>query len=247
MRVAVYTCVTNNYDYIAAPTALTNGVDYLCFTDGSVIAPIPWENIHIDDAYSGKDANRYIKIMPHLNPRLASYDLTIYIDGVIDVVGDLTSLINGVENSSGNFFMYKHPLRNCVYLEARSCIESMKGSIKGISKSINQFKLEGLPENYGLFEGGVIIRKPSARVKKLMEEWWGIYLSGVKRDQLGLIYALWKTGLEVHSLGAPDHRLAQIYFKCRPGHEGDFLRRYFAWLIWRPVVGFLIDMKLIKL
>jgi hypothetical protein len=247
MRAAVYTCVTNNYDYIAAPAVITNEVDYLCFSDGSVTAPTPWENIRIDDAYSGKDANRYIKIMPHLNPRLSNYDLTIYVDGVIDVIGDLTPLIKTIEKASGNLFMYKHPLRNCVYLEARSCVESMKVSIKAISKLIRQFKMDGLPENFGLFEGGVIIRKSSSEVKKLMEVWWSIYLSGVKRDQLGLIYAIWTTGLEVHSLGTPDHRQNQIYFRCRSGHTGDFIRRYFAWFIWRPVIGFMIDIKLLRL
>lgn len=247
MRIAVYTCVTNSYDYVDAPAVITKGVDYLCFTDGSINAPIPWENIKIEDAYSGKDANRYLKILPHLNPRLNEYDLTIYVDGVISIAGNLTPLIERIEKAPGNFFMYKHPIRDCVYSEARSCIQSMKASIQDVTKLTRQFRLEGLPENYGLFEGGVIIRRPSSEVKKLMEVWWNIYLAGVKRDQLGLIYAVWKTGLKVHSLGAPDHRFAQIYFKCRPGHAGDFLRRYFAWLIWRPVVGFLIDMKLIKL
>jgi hypothetical protein len=247
MRIAIYTCVTNNYDNIVAPLIVTKGVDYLFFSDGSVVAPTPWENIPIDDLHAGKDANRYIKIMPHLNSRLSEYDLTIYVDGAIDVIGDLTSLLDKVVKTSGDLFMYQHPSRNCVYLEARSCIENRQAPIRETSELMKKFRGEGIPKNYGLYEAGVIIRKPSKAVKKFMEVWWSIYISGVKRDQLALIYALWKTSFQVHSLGMPDHRREQLYFRCRFGHNGDFIKRYFLWFIWRPLMKFIINMKLISL
>ena len=247
MKVAVYTCVTNGYDVVSAPTTKAVGVDYLCFNDGSIRVPRDWEDIQITKDYSGKDANRYIKILPHLNARLAEYDLTVYVDGAIEVVGDLTTLIQQVVAASGEVFLYKHPRRSCVYLEARACIEGMKAPIKATSQLMNKFRSEGVPENLELFEGGVIIRKTSKEVNRLMSAWWDNYLSGVKRDQLALIYAIWKTGVVIQSLGIPDHRVAQRYFRCRYGHSGDFFRRHFAWWIWRPIVGALIDSKIVKL
>jgi hypothetical protein len=247
MKAAVYTCVTNGYDIVSAPIVRTAGLDFLCFNDGSISVPSPWEDVRIDGTYSGKDANRYIKILPHLNSRLIEYDLTIYVDGVIEVVGDLTSLIEQVMVDSGDIFLYEHPRRSCVYLESRACIEGMKAPIKVTSQLIKKFRLEGLPENLGLFEGGVIIRKPSKDVNQLMNAWWDTYITGMKRDQLALIYAQWKTGALIQSLGVPDHRIEQRYFRCRSGHSGDFFRRHFAWWIWRPLIGFLIDLKVIKL
>jgi len=248
MKVAVYTCVTNGYDAVTAPAPKTEGVDYLCFNDGSIRVPSDWEDIRITEEYSGKDANRYIKILPHLNSRLAEYDLTIYVDGAIDVIGDLSPLIQQVMVASGEIFLYEHPRRSCVYLEARASIESMKAPINATSQLMKKYRLEGLPENLGLFEGGVIIRKPSKEVNQLMIAWWDAYISGgVKRDQLALIYAMWKTGVVIQSLGVPDHRVGQRYFRCRSGHSGDFFRRHFAWWIWRPLIGVLIDLEVIKL
>jgi Protein of unknown function (DUF616) len=247
MKVAVYTCITNGYDTILAPKFINKGVDYLCFNDGSIRVPAGWSNIKLSDQYSDRDANRYIKILPHLNADLSEYDLTIYVDGSIGVVGDLTKLIQEVSESSGEIFLYEHPRRSCVYQEARACIEGMKAPILATSQLLNKFRKEGIPKNSGLFEGGVIVRKKSNAVNSLMLAWWDAYLSSVKRDQLALVYAIFKSRIAVQSLGLPDHRITQEYFMCREGHKGDFFRRHFAWWVWRPVVGALIDLRLINL
>lgn len=247
MKIAIYTCVTNSYDAVIQPTVNSYGVDYLCFNDGSIKVPAPWKDIRIDDTYSGKDANRYIKILPHLNSCLSEYDLTIYVDGSIDVVGDLSSLTRYIAAASGEFFLYKHPRRSCVYLEARSCIEGMQAPIKETTRLMKKFRSEGLPENLGLFECGVIIRKSSKEVNQLMIAWWDTYQSGVKRDQIALIYALWKSSALIQSLGVPDHRFEQRYFRCKSGHSRDFFRRHLAWWIWRPLIGLMINFKVIEL
>lgn len=247
MRVAVYTCVTNGYDKVSPPAILTPGVDYLCFNDGSIKVPAPWQDVQIDRTYSGKDANRYVKILPHLNDRLKYYDLTIYIDGAIEIVGDLAPLIQQVQCAEGQTFMYEHPRRNCVYLEARACVESMKAPLAETSRLLARYRKEGMPEAFGLFEGGVIIRKAGSGFERLMETWWQTYLGGVGRDQLALMYSSWETGVSIHSLGKPDHRFEQRSFRCKSGHKGDFIKRHFSWWIWRPIVGALIDSKIVKL
>lgn len=247
MKIAVYTCVTNGYDEVSPPGMLSDGVDYLCFNDGSIKVPAPWEDVKIDCSYSGKDANRYVKILPHVNERLKHYDLTIYVDGAIEIVGNLAPLIQQVQCTAGHTFLYEHPRRNCVFQEVRACVESMKAPIADTVKLVEYYRMEGMPENFGLFEGGVIIRKKNEESDRLMDKWWTVYLNGIKRDQLALIYSSWQTGIAITSLGLPDHRLEKRYFRCNAGHNGDMVRRYFAWWIWRPVISALIDCKLIKL
>ena len=247
MKVAVYTCITNGYDELMSPRVLTKDVDYLCFNDGSIYVPEPWLDIRVDFPYSGKDVNRYVKILSHTIPQLALYDLTIYVDGAIEIVGDLTPLIKQVISADGHTFLYEHPSRTCVYKEARACVESMKAPIADTIRLIGQYRKEGVPENCGLFEGGVIVRKRNKESERLMDKWWETYLNGVKRDQLVLIYSSWKTSVAITSLGLPDHRSEKKYFRCNSGHSGDIFRRYFAWLIWRPVTSALIDCRLIKL
>lgn len=247
MKVAVYTCITDGYDELRSPRVLTKDVDYLCFNDGSIYVPEPWLDIRTDFPYSGKDVNRYVKILSHAIPQLALYDLTIYIDGAIEIVGDLAPLIKHVISANGHTFLYEHPSRTCVYREARACVESMKAPIAGTIKLMEQYRKEGMPKNYGLFEGGIIARKKDKKAERLMDKWWETYLNDVKRDQLALIYSSWKTSVAITSLGLPDHRIEKRYFCCNSGHNGDIIRRYFAWWIWRPVTSALIDCKLIKL
>lgn len=247
MKIALYTCVTSGYDLISPIVFKTPGVDYLCFNDGSIRVSDGWSDIKISDEYAGRDANRYIKILPHLDSRLADYDLTIYVDGSIEIMGNLMPLIQWVTDSSGEIFLYEHPRRSCVYQEARACIEGMKAPIFATSRLIRKFRTEGVPEHSGLFEGGVIVRKKSNQVNRLMLAWWNAYLASVKRDQLALVYAMWKSEISIKSLGLSDHRISQKYFRCRVGHRGDFLRRHFAWWVWRPVVGALINLGFIQL
>lgn len=247
VRVAVYTCVTNGYDEVSPPTVLTPSVDYLCFNDGTIKPPAPWQDIKIDSAFAGKDANRHIKILPQLNNRLKYYDLTIYVDGAIEIVGDLAPLVRSVLCADGQTFMYEHPRRNCVYLEARACVESMKAPLAKTSKLLASYRKKGMPAEFGLFEGGVIIRKLGSGFEPLMEVWWQTYLSGVGRDQLALMYSSWESGIPIQSLGKPDHRFQQVYFRSKSGHKGDLAKRYFAWWVWRPIVSALIGLKIVKL
>ncbi len=247
MKVVVYTCVTKGYDTLSVPITLTAGVDYLCFNDGSISVPAPWIDIRISDDYAGKDANRYIKILPQLNSRLAQYDLTIYVDGAVEIVGDLTSLINRVEMDSGQIFMYEHPVRNCAYVEARACVATLKASVSMVSLTLARFRKEGVPEKFGLFEACIIIRKPSSDLARLSMVWWEAYMSGIKRDQIALTYSRWSTGISVQSLGPPDHRVGHHYFRLKTGHAKDLITRQFAWWVWRPFINVLIDIKLIKL
>ena len=247
MRVAVYTCVTGGYDEVSPPAVLTAGVDYLCFNDGSVRVPAPWQDLKITDKYSGKDANRYIKILPQLDNKLRNYDLTIYVDGSIEIVGDLAPLIRSVQCTEGQTFMYEHPRRNCVYLEARACVKSMKASLRQTSRLLARYRKKGMPERFGLFEGGIIVRRMDSEFNALMESWWKAYLIGVGRDQLALMYSSWETGIPIQSLGKADHRFDQLYFRSKPGHKDDFVKRYFAWYVWRPIVSVLLFLKIAKL
>ncbi|MBU1260688.1 MAG: hypothetical protein KJ757_02245 [Planctomycetes bacterium] len=55
--------------------------------------------------------------------------------------------------------------------------------------------------NNGLYEAGVILRRNTDRVSKIMEYWWLEYSQGAKRDQLSLPYVLWKLGVSISSMG----------------------------------------------
>jgi hypothetical protein len=250
MKIAVYTCITNSYDSVISPKILNTNIDYYCFNDGSLKVKKPWINILIKDKLSPKDINRKIKLQPHLNDILKTYDLTIYVDGSIEILSDLQSLIDTIFLADGHTFVYSHNLRNCILEECKECYLSNKISLSSCRRMLRHLEIEGMNAGFGMFEAGVIIRKSrSNNCIFLMDKWWENYINsfGVKRDQIALMYTLWKNKLNVNSLGSPDFHNTHHHFKLKTSHKNIFLKQVFNWWVRRPFLILLIYFKIIKL
>jgi hypothetical protein len=212
MRVAVYTCITEGYDTLSSPVIVDPRLEYFCFTDKPENLASPWSFMPINLPHlNAKDKNRFIKMHPH--EFFSDYDITVYIDGSIQVVGDIYPLIVAVLNLKEDIFVYKHPQRNCVFAEAAACAHYSHDWIWTIALQMRRYVIEGYPVDNGLFEAGVIIRKNTAAVSSLMEMWWSEYCSGAKRDQLSLPVAAWRLGIPLGSLGKSDPRFGHRYFR----------------------------------
>jgi hypothetical protein len=89
-----------------------------------------------------------------------------------------------------------HPHRNCVYDELKTCIDMDKDDRNIMERQIERYKREGLQEKIGLLETNILIRKHNhEEVKALNYAWWTEIENGSRRDQLSIIYALWKSKL----------------------------------------------------
>jgi hypothetical protein len=233
MKIALYTCVTGGYDPVRTPQFVDSRLDYYCFTDQPNSVPIPWIGKSIELPHLlPKDQNRYIKMHPHQFPPLSDYDLTVYVDGSILVVGDIFALCEVVFAREGDIFMYEHPGRSCIYSEAAACSHYSHDWVWTISRQMHRYRSEGYPQGNGLFEAGVIFRRDTPAVRRLMDMWWVEYDAGTHRDQLSLPYAAWKSGVVVASLGRSDHRFEQQYFKFI-----DHVRRIRFWVVFRKYVN----------
>ena len=216
----VFTCISGNVDKkkFKDPLFISPGFDYICYVDD----PKKWTHIkkwqirQIPEELKNLDAtkqNRAIKLNPH--KYFKEYDLSVYVDGNVELKGDLNKLLlNILDNTS--IYIPKHPQRNCIYKEADVC-KGWKDTAENINPQINKFKAEGFPENYGLTQNNIIIRKHNdPNCIKLMEYWWNIVLNGSKRDQLSLFYAKWKTNVNIKIL---DTKLNNSeYFKWQGTH-----------------------------
>lgn len=212
MKVAIYTCITGEYDNLAVPVTVDPRLDYFFFTDKSRHTEFPWNLVAIDlPQLCAKDKNRFVKMHPH--KFLSEYDITIYIDGSIQIVGDIYSLILHTVNSKEEIFLYEHPERNCIFREGMACAHYSHDWIWTIASQMRKYRKDGYPADNGLFEAGVIIRKNTNTVSSLMNMWWNEYCSGAKRDQLSLPVIAWRLGVPLGSLGKSDFRCEQRYFK----------------------------------
>ena len=90
----IYTCITGGYDSLIEPKYVTEGFDYICFTDNPnlnsdvwIIKPLPSET----DGLSQVKKQRYVKINAH--KVVGEYDLSIWVDGNVTIKDDLNTLL----------------------------------------------------------------------------------------------------------------------------------------------------------
>lgn len=185
----IYTCITNNYDDLIEDEFYLEDYDYICFTNNENLKSNRWKIEKIPSTLSSlspvKQA-RYIKTHPH--KFLSNYELSVWIDGSVKILNDFSELIN-----SSVIQIPQHPNRNCIYKEAVAVLKQKKDTKENIDKQIIKYHELGFPENYGLVQSNIIIRKHNDKnCIKLMEDWWNEIKNGSHRDQLSFNYVLWK-------------------------------------------------------
>lgn len=195
-RIAVFSAMVGSYDHIKEPMGPTDGVDFFMFTDGTVPPGSVWQKRALEyvDADPTRSA-RFVKTHPHLY--FADYDFAIWVDANLTLKThprDLLALVD--ENKPVH--SWKHPLRICVYEEARTCMELNKDDNEIVRADIERLEKDGFPRHAGLIETSVFVttmRHPD--VPKLFTDWWARIESGSRRDQLSLPPALRAVGADI--------------------------------------------------
>ena len=190
----IYTCISGEYDTLMEPEYISEGYDYVCFTDQPFkskvwqIRPIPEELSYLSEV----KRQRCIKIKPHRY--LPEYDFSVWVDANISLKGDINTFINeNCSNEGAVLYVGKHPQRDCVYQEGEACIKIKKDTKENVNRQLNAYKKEGFPEHYGLPQTGIMLRYHNDEsCKMLMETWWEQVERYSHRDQLSFSYALWK-------------------------------------------------------
>lgn len=190
----VYTCITGGYDTLIDPKFVTDGFDYVCFTDNDnmesdiwKIRPLPKET----DNLSQVKKQRYVKINAH--KVLPEYELSIWVDGNVTVKGDLNEFVDKFIKSDCSIYVPKHPSRDCIYSESNAVISIRKDTKENVMPQIDRYKEEGLPKHYGLLQSNIMLRKHNEEgCIRFMEQWFEELKNGSHRDQLSFNYVAWK-------------------------------------------------------
>lgn len=200
-RIAVYTCVFGRYDSLQEPIIKPNNIDYYIITDqnvsrNSLWKTIPWEQ-YCSNELSDAEKNRFFKMHPECV--FSKYKYSIYIDGNVKVISDLTPYVK-LLGEVGIGFHY-HNQRQCAYKE----LEAIKLAYKVRKEDADGYKMylqeKGFPEDYGLLECNVIVREHNNPIcRKVMEEWWKQFLNRIKRDQVSLPFVLFSNNIKVDSV-----------------------------------------------
>ncbi|MFM7294010.1 MAG: glycosyltransferase domain-containing protein [Burkholderiales bacterium] len=212
-KVAVYKCVIGDYDTV--PTSVPNspGVDFYLFSDAEIQGRTEWNSILLSLPHLSPAAqNRFVKMQPWL--LLPQYDYWLYVDGNIDITGDITELIgNAIRDNNLTLGMYQHPFRKCLYSEGAACIKHSRDWFWHIALQVRKYYKVGYPLDNGLYEAGVMLVRNSDEAQNLLTSWWLEYLSGSTRDQIALPFTAWRLQTSITNLGVSDFRYQHKYFR----------------------------------
>ena len=211
-KIIIYSCVTGNYEKPVVHKEISNDIKYIFFTESFENVPDGWfmQPINGLDNFSNKDRNRYIKFHP--SAFLPTHDISIYIDGNIEITGNISSLINEVSKKNEDLFLYRHYERNCIYKEGEKCIEDSLDWFWRIRKHMKRYEKESYPKDRGLFENNIIISKNTQKSKDLLHLCWQEYSKEAKRDQLALNYCSWKLKIPIFDMGVSNVRSGGKFF-----------------------------------
>lgn len=201
-RIAVYTAVFGSYDDIPEPYCKPDNCDFYLFTDQKQTnTKSAWKVRKLPsciEKMSNVEKNRYIKMHP--DEIFDEYKYSIYIDGNVQVISDLTEYVNRIGRTG--IGIHRHDARNCVYQE----LETIRRTGRETSENVEQHKKyllsTGMPQNYGLLQCNVIVREHHNPVCiSVMEDWWDEFCEYTKRDQISLPHVLYMHGISVDEVG----------------------------------------------
>lgn len=198
-KIVIYTAIVNSYDSIKLPEKLDKRIDYVLFTDKPAfdvgvykIRPISYFN---EDVIK---TARYIKTHPHL--LLNEYDIAIWIDSNITIIGDIYPLINKFINSKNPVGAVRHPIRNNIYEEIEECILRNKDHNSTLQKQVSNYKKLDFYHSDLIESNFMMFKVKNRQVHKFLNTWWEEIDKFSRRDQLSLNYSLLKNRINWHRI-----------------------------------------------
>lgn len=199
-KMVVYTVLTGDYDNIVDPLYVTPGVDYLVFTNREIKKKV-WKTIKVDNGgLSDLMLSRRIKMLPQeYLPQ--GYNTNIYVDANVIIFGDITMLATKL-NEQCHFAVSAHSMRNKVKEELDELVNLGKVESSLADNVFSRYIAEGFEDNLGLAECTVLVRHGgNYGLDKLMQTWWKEFsTNGLNRDQISLMYCIWKEDYKMYEL-----------------------------------------------
>lgn len=197
MNVVVYTSNLAHYDHLrpVTPEAIEPGVRYVCFSDLQISVPAPWELAPIyavshSGWYDIPRSARGPKILPHIFFPYA--DASIYHDANFQMQVPPSRLLAYCTDEQP-LACWPHPGRSCVYDEAKIVAREGLDDTNVIQLQMDRYRKRGLPEQFGLWACGLLMRRHTSEMRRFNEAWWYELMNYARRDQLGFPYAVYRS------------------------------------------------------
>ena len=199
-----FTVITGNYDALRQPCVVSDGWEYVCFTDKAASGRHGvWQMVDVRDKLSRFPRD------PKKRAAMISIRYFDFVDSAYDIVAsaDANLKLNpGIDEFCREHFdlslhdlaLCKHGDRDCAYEEAEECKRLGYDRAGIIDRQMNTYRREGYPEHHGLGMTGIMIRNGhSESLREFCRVWASQVIAHSKRVQLSLNYALWRSGCQV--------------------------------------------------
>lgn len=188
----IVTSITNDRDTLVDPPDRFDNCDYVAYVDKKYDVKI-WEQKNIYnfsgiDKYNHRRNAKPYKILSTL--MFPEYEYIIWEDGNHQLKKNPQLMID--EYGDNEFYLFKHPDRECAYDEIKACINWKLDDTYNLHGQYNLYRYNGFPSNYGLFELSTFMVKNTFNVKELQLMWYEQINRFSSRDQISFPYCIWK-------------------------------------------------------
>lgn len=190
MKKIIYTALIGDYK-LNEPKNKNKDWELICFTNKKRFSD-NWKIIHIDENNNPRKKAREIKIRCD---KFLDFDICLFIDAKFTINCDLNDFVE--KNLKYDIVLMDHPKRNCIYDEAKFCIDKNIGNKVDIINQIQLYKKRNFPKNFGLFGTGIMIRKNTKEIINFMKLWYNEIEKYSCRDQISFPYVLWKNPIKL--------------------------------------------------
>lgn len=202
MRTVVYTCSLGRYDWVNAPLAATPGAEFVRVSDLRRSRLGLWRHRDAPDVAAAGGPlllARRMKLFPEaLFPEA---DLSIWVDGNIQILADLTPLIEEFRESGADIALLRHSRGRTVGEELTRAAEV--GRIPPehhalIEPQCRRYAEAGVLDRR-VNETSILFRRHgSPALRAVTERWWAEISTYTRRDQVSLPFAMTAAELRVH-------------------------------------------------
>lgn len=236
-KVTVYTAIYGGYDVLKRQPQQTIDVDFVCFSDWKEFLSEAWaaqqrnlklkqveETKQREESTKGHEwqANhprmqaKYIRMHPF--EFFPNNEFVIYIDWSAKLLSP-----NSIEffvshfDPNADIMMRKHPVRDCIYDEAKASMEHLKYKTQDINWQVKHYHDERKhPAHAGLSASGLMVIRNTAQVRKFLHTRWMENIKWTYQDQLSFEPL-------ARVMGIKRQRIDPIYWNLRHNKLIDFL------------------------
>lgn len=197
MKIAIVTSILGIQDSLVDPTNVYDGVDYIAFVDRKHNCKI-WDqreaiNFTMHKEFASRRNAKIYKVLPHL--MLPDYDYYFWVDATHEVIQHPIEIIKNYLGDS-EIGLFNHTHRKCVYKESDEVLKVNYDIKELVDSQVAYYHQIGYPEDNGLYELPVSIRKNTPTTQLINLRWWEHICKYSSRDQISLPVVLWSLNVK---------------------------------------------------